>query len=423
MMTSTARSGIPSSTKTFVIPEIICSAASLDVPFHILTSTIGMYNPHLLIVYRYDFGLLHSAFYDIDKRAGMKNRMSRSIIDNTLSLHSFLFEMKRMTKEHKIVAGILITAVVVVGLIIGTNSLFVAQDDSSSEFPDFFTKNEDYFVTRIGSVPQINRDTYRLEVKGLIDNPTSFTLDELQSLNLTELPLTIECIGNGENGKLVATALWKGFNVYDLLDSLGISEDATGVRYLAADGYYASHTLDQLENNGVLGAVYMNGVEIPPVQGFPLRILNPGYYGVKQPAWVTEIEVIDRPLEDYWEDRGWDTSPPMDIDSKIFFPNGVPTINTSQFLRVGGCAFGGTRVKLVEFTIDDGATWSEAPIVQQIDADNVWVFWELEVSIPNAGQFTLQIRARDINDNHQIKTDSSTIDGISSWPQLLINVV
>lgn len=223
-----------------------------------------------------------------------------------------------MNRNQKIMSGtLIITAVIVISLIIA-NPYFSPQDADASEFPDFFTKNEDYFITRIREVPSIDRETYRLEIKGLIENPTDFSLEELQSMDLIELPLTSECIGNSINGELVATAMWKGFNLFDLLETLGISENATGVKYTAADGYYVSHTLDQLENNSVLGALYMNGVELPPVQGFPLRILNPGYFGAKQPAWVTTIEVIDTPLEDYWDDRGWDTSPPMEIDSKIF---------------------------------------------------------------------------------------------------------
>ena len=310
---------------------------------------------------------------------------------------------------------------IVVVVLVGTNPNLLSPD-TSGEFPDFITENEDYFVTRIGSVPAINRDTYRLDIVGLIDNPTSLSLVELQSLNMTELPLTIECIGNGGSADLVGTAVWEGFNVYDLLESLGLSENATGVRYLAADGYYASHTLDQLENNSVLGALYMNGVEIPPIQGFPLRILNPGYYGIKQPAWVTQIEVIDRPLEDYWEDRGWDTSPPIEIDSHIFFPQDSATTGINENLRIGGCAFGGTRVKLVEYTIDDGSTWNNATIIQQLDADNVWVFWEINFSFSDASYITLQIRATDINDNQQTRTDSSAADGTSTWPQLTIIV-
>ncbi|MHA2026635.1 MAG: molybdopterin-dependent oxidoreductase [Candidatus Thorarchaeota archaeon] len=329
-----------------------------------------------------------------------------------------------MNKNEKILAGSLTAIVVVIVLFVSNNpGVITPGDNDSYEFPDFFTKNEDYFVTRIGEVPILNRDTYRLEIHGLIENPRSYTLLELQSLNLTELPLTIECIGNSELGKLVSTAIWDGFNVYDLLDSLDIAENATGVRYMAADGYYASHTLDQLRNNGVLGALYMNGEEIPPVHGFPLRILNPGYYGVKQPAWVTEIEIIDRPLEDYWQDRGWDTSPPMDIDSKIFFPEGTTTVNASQNLRVGGCAFGGTRVKLVEYTIDNGVTWKNATIVQDYGVDNVWVFWEINDSFSTVGQITMRIRATDINNNQQTRTDSSPLDGTSSWPALIINVI
>ncbi len=328
--------------------------------------------------------------------------------------------MNKMDRGQKILAGFIIAVVVVSVVLISTNPLSV--DQSHDNYPDFITKNENYFVTRIGNVPSIDRETYRLEIGGLIENPMSFSLEELQSLNLTDLPLTVECIGNGGNGKLLGTAVWRGFNVFDLLETLGMSENATGVKYRAADGYYASHTLDQLESNGVLGALYMNGVEIPPLQGFPLRILNPGYFGVKQPAWVTEIEVIDRPLEDYWEDRGWDTSPPMEIDSKIFFPEGTTSVNVNQMLRIGGAAFGGTRVKLVEYTIDEGETWNNATIVQQIDADNVWVFWGINVSFSSIGQITLQIRATDINDNQQTKTDISHADGTSVWPQLIIDV-
>jgi DMSO/TMAO reductase YedYZ molybdopterin-dependent catalytic subunit len=327
-----------------------------------------------------------------------------------------------MNQRQKILAGALVSIVVVVVLF--SPSLFPpSQPIDLSEFPDFITSNEDYFVTRIGSVPTINGDTYQLEVNGLVDNPTSFSLVELQALNLTDLPLTVECIGNPKNGKLVSTAVWRGFNVYDLLVSLGMSENATGVRYTAADGYYVSHTLEQLQENGVLGAIYMNGVEIPPVQGFPLRILNPGYYGAKQPAWVTGMEVIDRPLEDYWDDRGWDTSPPMDVDTKIFFPTSYSAVNASENIRIGGSAFGGTRVKLVQYTLDDGATWQDAQIVQQMDADHVWVFWEINTSFANTGEVTLKVRATDIFDNQQQKTDGDFADGHTSWSVLVINVI
>ncbi len=289
-------------------------------------------------------------------------------------------------------------------------------------FPDFVTKAEDYYVTRIGKVPEIDPDSYVLEVKGQIANPRSFTLEELYAMEMIELPLTVECIGNSPSGPLVSTAVWKGFRLYDLLESLGVRETATGVRYQAADGYYASHTMEQIRDNGVLAALYMNGEPIPPLHGFPLRILNPGYFGVKQPAWVTSIEVIDRPMKDYWEDRGWDCSPPMDIDAVIFQPQSSATAKAGEPLRITGAAFGGTRVARVEVTSDGGRSWSEASIVRNMDADNVWVFWEAQLAFTDRGSYLVNVRATDINGNSQQEADPDRYDGTNDWPLIRVTV-
>ena len=96
-------------------------------------------------------------------------------------------------------------------------------------FPDFITTNADYYVTRIGSVPNVDEATYHLEISGLVDTPQSFTLEQLSAFDMIEFPLTVECIGNTPEGPLISTAVWKGFLLYDLLVSLGIDETATGV--------------------------------------------------------------------------------------------------------------------------------------------------------------------------------------------------
>ena len=232
------------------------------------------------------------------------------------------------------------------------------------DFPSFITSNTEYYTTRIGKVPKIDPDSYHLEVMGLVKNPKSFTLQELYSQPMKELPLTIECIGNSPSGPLLSTAIWKGFLLYDFLEALGLDEDAGTVRYEGADGYYASHTLDQVKNNNVLIALYMNDVPIPQLHGFPARILNPGFHGVKQPAWITSIKVLDEAIEDYWEVRGWDCSPPMAVDSTIFFPKKKAKVKVNQPLRLGGAAFGGTRITKVEVTTDQGKTWREAEIIK-----------------------------------------------------------
>ena len=290
-------------------------------------------------------------------------------------------------------------------------------------YPDFITANKDYFVTRIGNVPQVNADSFRLEITGLVDTPRSFALHDLMALPPVELPLTTECIGNTQNGSYVSTAIWKGFRLYDLLVSLGLDSSATGVKYKCADGYYASHTMDQVKNNGVLGALFMNGDTLPPVQGFPLRMLNPGYYGAKQPAWVVSIEVSGQPLSDYWSDRGWDVSPPIAIDSKIFFPSSDTTIAAGDTLYVGGAAFGGTRVAKVEVTADSGATWKTADIVRSMDADNVWVFWLAKLVFARTGNMQVNARATDIHGVAQPDTDASFYNGTNDWPVINMSVV
>ena len=289
-------------------------------------------------------------------------------------------------------------------------------------FPDFITSNDDYYITRIGKLPNIKESEYRLEITGLVDKPGNWTLEELRALPSVEIPLTVECIGNSRDGPLLSTAVWKGFLLYDLLVSLGLKDGVTGVRYEAADGYYASHTLDQIRDNHVMAALYMNGVSIPRLHGFPLRILNPGFYGVKQPAWVTRIEVIDRPMKDYWEDRGWDCSPPMQVDSVIFFPEKNNKFKVGKPVMIGGAAFGGKRIARVELTADGGKTWTEAKIVNNRDADNVWVFWEGELTFARKGSYVINARATDIMGNIQVEKDPARFDGTGDWPLVKVKI-
>lgn len=240
---------------------------------------------------------------------------------------------------------------------------------------------------------------------------------------MTERTLTTECIGNPPKGPLLSTTVWKGFLVYDLLDSLGLKPNATGVKYLAADGYYASHTLDQIRDDGTIGALYMNNKVLPPVQGFPLRIINPGYYGAKQPAWVVEIEVINRPLEDFWDDRRWDTSPPMDVDSTIFFPKDNVNIKVGIPFEIGGAAFGGKRITKIEYIVEGISNWTQAEVVKSLDLDYVWIFWKISISIDKVGSYMVYTKATDIYNNSQPQIDSSIHNGNNGWPSLLINIV
>jgi hypothetical protein len=150
--------------------------------------------------------------------------------------------------------------------------------------------------------------------------------------------------------------------------------------------------------------------------------VNPGFYGVKQPAWITSIEAIDRPMKDYWEDGGWDCSPAMPADSTFFFPKVGAVAKVNEPLELGGAAFGGTRIARVELTFDHGKTWKEASIEKKLDADNVWVFWRSELTFPAAGDYLVQARATDIHGHSQPETDPDAANGTDEWPARTIKV-
>lgn len=327
---------------------------------------------------------------------------------------------KKMIIIGAILAFLVINSVIMLSIILDNFSTTIY----SGDFPDFYTKTEDYYITRIGDVPIIDEQSYKLEITGCIENPTNYSLSELRALPLIKFPLTIECIGNPVSGSLISTANWTGFSIYDLLSSLEIKSNATGVKYYAADGYYATHTMEQLINNPVIGALFINNQTLPQAQGFPLRIINPGYYGAKQPAWVTGIEVINMPLNDYWDDRGWDTSPPMAVDSKIFFPESYISVKRGDSILIGGAAYGGTRISKVEYTVNDEFDWYQAKIIKSVDFNHVWVFWQLELTTSEmtTGFKTIYVRATDIFNRTQPKIDTVKTDGDNSWPYLVFNL-
>jgi DMSO/TMAO reductase YedYZ molybdopterin-dependent catalytic subunit len=297
--------------------------------------------------------------------------------------------------------------------------------DELLDFPAFITPVEKYFDLSIGSKPLIDGDAYRLKISGAVDNPASFSLAELRNIKMIEQTLTVECIENQTNGNLIGTATWKGFDIHDLLEDLGIQESVTFVQYICADGYFTYNTLEELQNSNVLGALYMNDDPIPQKFGFPLRIIFPGYYGVRQPGWVVEIALLVSGTKDFWGESqflNWHTDSTMTVDSKIFFPANRDTLTVGENVRIGGAAYGSKRISKVEITVDDGKTWIPATKVQEMDLDYVWVFWEVNYTPQSTGALTIRARATAGDGRIQSRDDPDYLDGTNSWPRITVSV-
>lgn len=158
-----------------------------------------------------------------------------------------------------------------------------------------------YSVT--GAVPQRPAADYRLAVAGLVGRPASLSLAALRRLPQTRLTADFQCV----TGWRVPQVPWAGVALPDLLDHVGVQPGATAVRFGSFDGAYTeSLTLDQARRRDVLVATEMLGGPVTPAHGGPVRLYVAPMYGYKSIKWLDRIELVDRVVPGFWEERGYD---------------------------------------------------------------------------------------------------------------------
>jgi len=156
----------------------------------------------------------------------------------------------------------------------------------------------------------VDIESYRLEITGLVKNPTDYTYDEAIANNKHyKKMVTLDCV-EGWSVKI----LWEGALVRDLIGASNALPDAKVVIFHAYDGYTTSLPLDYIMNNDILMAYKMNDVIIPPERGFPFQLVAESKWGYK---WITEIELSDDVnYRGFWESRGYSNS--ADLDESFF---------------------------------------------------------------------------------------------------------
>ncbi|MEL7561828.1 molybdopterin-dependent oxidoreductase [Dehalogenimonas sp. 4OHTPN] len=157
----------------------------------------------------------------------------------------------------------------------------------------------------------IERESYRLEVSGLVNNPLSLSYSQLsEGFQDYQKVVTLYCVGGWD-----AKILWQGLKVEDLFIQAGLNLKANTVIFHAADGYTTSFPIEYLIENKILLAYKMNGVTIPPERGFPLILVAESKWGYKWIKWITKIELSDDiNYQGYWESRGYSDSGDLDDD-------------------------------------------------------------------------------------------------------------
>lgn len=269
---------------------------------------------------------------------------------------------------------------------------------------------EHYRIDISSRPPVIDGATYTLPISGLVNNPLSLSLDDIRS-NYEPMTqyVTLACISNRVGGDLTSTQKWTGVSFQKLLADAGLQDNARYLRIFSADSFDETVDLELIRQDERIMLTYAwDDAPLPERNGFPLRIYIPDRYGMKQPKWITEIEVVSGYEDGYWVRRGWDREAIMQTTSVIdvVAVDEAYEMDGTTYIPVGGIAHAGDRsISKVEVRVDDGE-WQEAQLRDPL-SDTTWVIWRYEWPF-EAGRHNFYVRTVDGEGEPQIETIRDT---------------
>ena len=307
------------------------------------------------------------------------------------------------------------------------------------EISEFVTDNEDFYLVQHYGQPEVDNDAWRLRVTGMVDNELEFSLSDLMNGNTVEQQVGFECGGNSQRlfHGLIGNANWRGVSLRDILQRAGIQDGAKEVVFFGADvateeirGREVDKAFarglsipDAMREENML-AFEMNGEPLPHYHGKPLRLIVPGWYGVANVKWLTQIHVQNTRYMGRFMGRDYVTLKKENVGGvERWVENSVTTMNLkSSIVRVtemggrysiqGFVLNDGTPLRSVEIKIDDGP-WQTA----EMNPNNTqysWKLFSLDWTNPTPGDHTLVSRVTDINDNVQA-TPAELPEKVSYW--------
>ena len=297
-----------------------------------------------------------------------------------------------------------------------------------------FTPNDQFYVRWHWSVipTAIDVDKFRLAVRGHVDKMLSLSLmDIVNGLPRVELAAVNQCSGNsrgffqprvpgGEwaNGAM-GNALWMGVRLKDVLDRAGVKAGAVQVRFNGLDEavvpdaprFMKSLDIDHARDGEVMIAYAMNGEQLPLVNGFPLRLVVPGWYSTYWVKMLSDIEVLDKPDDNFWTKTAYtipdtphanvtpgQTGVKMVPINRMVPRSFITNIKAGASVSAGastlarGIAFGGdTGVANVDFSADGGKTWQPAKLGKD-EGKYSFRQWETNFALADKGVHSLMVR-------------------------------
>ena len=289
------------------------------------------------------------------------------------------------------------------------------------ELSSWITANDGFFKVAHYDQPEIDADSYRLEITGLVRRRSSFSLSEIRSMPKREIVYTLECAGNNGFDWFtggIGNARWAGTPLAPLLARAGVLDEAIEVVFYGADSgeeefgrqkvpqsFARSMSIEDASDPELLLCYEMNGEPLPRGNGYPVRLIAPGWFGVANVKWLSRIELWSTRYAGRFMARDYVTvrEEPRPGAQPVFTQKvvgrslikSVPAKVTRKDgrYRIYGAAWG-APIERVEVQIDGGA-WQAATIDQGQGERYAWKFWHLDWHQPPAGEHTITCRAID----------------------------
>ena len=291
----------------------------------------------------------------------------------------------------------------------GSNAPFPNADDPVSPAPGTrpeYTPLKDHYKVFIRAEPTIiDGASYVLPITGLVDNPLMLTLDDLRdNYTARDQYVTLSCISGRVGTTLISTTQWTGVSLQEILADAGVQPEAGYLYITSGDGFYETVSLRLIaEDERIMLCYAWDGNPLPVDHGFPLRIWIPDRYGMKQPKWITSIEVTDTYEEGYWVRRNWDEVARVQTTSVIdtVAVDALIEEGERRLVPIGGIAFAGAReISKVEVRVD-GGQWQEALLRAPL-SETTWVIWRYDWAF-SSGEHTFEVRCVDGHGAQQIE--------------------
>ncbi len=274
-----------------------------------------------------------------------------------------------------------------------------------------YTPIKDHYQVFIRTEPSIiDGSTWVLPITGLVDNPLMLTEDDIKNnFESRDQYVTISCISGRIGTSLIGTTQWTGVSLQDVLADAQVRPEARYLYITAEDGFYETVDLELIASDPRIMLCYAwDGHELPNGHGYPLRIWIPDRYGMKQPKWITGIEVTDEYKEGYWVERNWDEVAQVKTTSVIdtVAVNALIEDGGQQLVPVGGIAFSGDRgISKVEVRVDAGP-WQEAKLRSPL-SETTWVIWRYDWPFEE-GDHTFEVRCAEADGTPQIEEEHAS---------------